>query len=126
MQEGPGAAASGRAPGEISTSFAGANRSRFEGLRSPALSAPVPTTGRARGDGALPCRSGTSVDAGPGAGAPEPHRAGRGGAVRAPARGPPQAATVKIMHPMSENSYMIESEERRVGKECRSRWSPYH
>ena len=21
---------------------------------------------------------------------------------------------------------MIESEERRVGKECRSRWSPYH
>ena len=23
-------------------------------------------------------------------------------------------------------SKMIESEERRVGKECRSRWSPYH
>ena len=22
--------------------------------------------------------------------------------------------------------YLIESEERRVGKECRSRWSPYH
>ena len=22
--------------------------------------------------------------------------------------------------------WMIESEERRVGKECRSRWSPYH
>ena len=42
MQEGPGAAAGGRAPEEISTSFAGANRSRFEGLRSPALSAPLP------------------------------------------------------------------------------------
>ena len=23
-------------------------------------------------------------------------------------------------------SYIIRSEERRVGKECRSRWSPYH
>ena len=23
-------------------------------------------------------------------------------------------------------SYLIRSEERRVGKECRSRWSPYH
>ena len=22
--------------------------------------------------------------------------------------------------------YMLRSEERRVGKECRSRWSPYH
>ena len=25
-----------------------------------------------------------------------------------------------------EGRYMIRSEERRVGKECRSRWSPYH
>ena len=24
------------------------------------------------------------------------------------------------------NVYLIRSEERRVGKECRSRWSPYH
>ena len=24
------------------------------------------------------------------------------------------------------NSFIIRSEERRVGKECRSRWSPYH
>ena len=24
------------------------------------------------------------------------------------------------------NSWQLESEERRVGKECRSRWSPYH
>ena len=23
-------------------------------------------------------------------------------------------------------AYLIRSEERRVGKECRSRWSPYH
>ena len=24
------------------------------------------------------------------------------------------------------NSFLVRSEERRVGKECRSRWSPYH
>ena len=24
------------------------------------------------------------------------------------------------------NNYVLRSEERRVGKECRSRWSPYH
>ena len=24
------------------------------------------------------------------------------------------------------NGYQLRSEERRVGKECRSRWSPYH
>ena len=26
----------------------------------------------------------------------------------------------------SQKAHMIRSEERRVGKECRSRWSPYH
>ena len=26
----------------------------------------------------------------------------------------------------NDNSFLIRSEERRVGKECRSRWSPYH
>ena len=26
----------------------------------------------------------------------------------------------------AEKHYKIRSEERRVGKECRSRWSPYH
>src|SRR5690554_8041929 len=31
--------------------------------------------------------------------------------------------TVNLIH--NESSYM-RSEERRVGKECRSRWSPYH
>ena len=25
-----------------------------------------------------------------------------------------------------ENEVIVRSEERRVGKECRSRWSPYH
>ena len=25
-----------------------------------------------------------------------------------------------------DNEFMMRSEERRVGKECRSRWSPYH
>ena len=27
---------------------------------------------------------------------------------------------------LSEKSHFTRSEERRVGKECRSRWSPYH
>ena len=26
----------------------------------------------------------------------------------------------------SDINFMVRSEERRVGKECRSRWSPYH
>ena len=26
----------------------------------------------------------------------------------------------------SGGAYVVRSEERRVGKECRSRWSPYH
>ena len=28
--------------------------------------------------------------------------------------------------PVCEQSHLSRSEERRVGKECRSRWSPYH
>ena len=28
--------------------------------------------------------------------------------------------------PFIENDRVLRSEERRVGKECRSRWSPYH
>src|SRR3712207_9147613 len=33
-----------------------------------------------------------------------------------------------IHHPTLQDlsQYLIRSEERRVGKECRSRWSPYH
>ncbi len=27
---------------------------------------------------------------------------------------------------VTKNNFMFRSEERRVGKECRSRWSPYH
>jgi len=29
-------------------------------------------------------------------------------------------------YPLSHTSQSHRSEERRVGKECRSRWSPYH
>src|SRR3712207_9223815 len=43
------------------------------------------------------------------------------------------AITIRIVHPevkrrrMSDLSGILQrSEERRVGKECRSRWSPYH
>ena len=33
-------------------------------------------------------------------------------------------ATLRL--PSGEMRYVLRSEERRVGKECRSRWSPYH
>ena len=34
---------------------------------------------------------------------------------------------VRMKYPLSElNGNLARSEERRVGKECRSRWSPYH
>ena len=37
------------------------------------------------------------------------------------------SAGVVSYHSMAESKYIfIRSEERRVGKECRSRWSPYH
>src|SRR2546430_9905965 len=35
-------------------------------------------------------------------------------------------AIVGSMHPLQSFSGVARSEERRVGKECRSRWSPYH
>ena len=38
---------------------------------------------------------------------------------------PEQIATAAGM-PMEEVDDLMRSEERRVGKECRSRWSPYH
>mgnify|MGYP000884435394 CR=1 FL=1 len=31
-----------------------------------------------------------------------------------------------FMHFLQHETFMARSEERRVGKECRSRWSPYH
>ena len=30
------------------------------------------------------------------------------------------------LHKIASVKYDVRSEERRVGKECRSRWSPYH
>src|SRR5258707_5998795 len=38
----------------------------------------------------------------------------------------PLAATVNVMSPRLTAALGTRSEERRVGKECRSRWSPYH
>ena len=32
----------------------------------------------------------------------------------------------KLFHPRVIYTANVRSEERRVGKECRSRWSPYH
>ena len=34
--------------------------------------------------------------------------------------------TGKIKRKHAFHSHILRSEERRVGKECRSRWSPYH
>ena len=34
--------------------------------------------------------------------------------------------TLEVLHPCSVRGGGPRSEERRVGKECRSRWSPYH
>src|SRR3712207_7081126 len=31
-----------------------------------------------------------------------------------------------VIEQATENIFLVRSEERRVGKECRSRWSPYH
>ena len=33
---------------------------------------------------------------------------------------------MKVARNISKNTTITRSEERRVGKECRSRWSPYH
>ena len=35
-------------------------------------------------------------------------------------------ATVRKDGYLEGNGWRVRSEERRVGKECRSRWSPYH
>ena len=35
-------------------------------------------------------------------------------------------ADVELLLPPGTESHSYRSEERRVGKECRSRWSPYH
>src|SRR5437660_11588226 len=35
-------------------------------------------------------------------------------------------ALISGLEPPSEGDVLVRSEERRVGKECRSRWSPYH
>src|SRR2546430_3173860 len=39
-------------------------------------------------------------------------------------RGMPLLVSVVLLHPLITD--ITRSEERRVGKECRSRWSPYH
>ena len=41
-------------------------------------------------------------------------------------RGMDQAPFFKMLRPPFELRPFMRSEERRVGKECRSRWSPYH
>ena len=35
-------------------------------------------------------------------------------------------ALLYVKHPLERSDAAVRSEERRVGKECRSRWSPYH
>src|SRR2546430_9693670 len=49
--------------------------------------------------------------------------------------GSPKSSLLYLLRPMArlgylvrsaDGRYQLRSEERRVGKECRSRWSPYH
>src|SRR5256885_11453076 len=46
--------------------------------------------------------------------------------AHAPHGGAPMAVETKARRPKNRISADLRSEERRVGKECRSRWSPYH
>src|SRR5258708_38903432 len=43
-----------------------------------------------------------------------------------PAGPPPVTYSARIVGGDAQGKGMVRSEERRVGKECRSRWSPYH
>ena len=46
---------------------------------------------------------------------------------KCPICGQPISKFVKLEEsPLNESTEVLRSEERRVGKECRSRWSPYH
>ena len=40
--------------------------------------------------------------------------------------GPRQVGKTTMLQKLMEGTGFYRSEERRVGKECRSRWSPYH
>src|SRR4030042_6898509 len=54
-------------------------------------------------------------------------RAGAGPLPRfLPSIPPPKAASTRDIGPLALIGLPSRSEERRVGKECRSRWSPYH
>ena len=37
-----------------------------------------------------------------------------------------ESSTGMVLYENNQNEKLSRSEERRVGKECRSRWSPYH
>src|SRR5256885_12512914 len=50
---------------------------------------------------------------------------GDGGDFRG-ARGEREGAPLRAMRRGDQDLALLRSEERRVGKECRSRWSPYH
>ena len=45
---------------------------------------------------------------------------------RVPLVYPGEHIVVEPMHAVIHEGVLYRSEERRVGKECRSRWSPYH
>src|SRR2546427_8566780 len=37
-----------------------------------------------------------------------------------------KTTVLRLARTLAQSGFMVRSEERRVGKECRSRWSPYH
>src|SRR5256886_1761537 len=57
------------------------------------------------------------------------HETNGAGARRMPGKGIPEALQPRLEHGivrLEDAPRALRSEERRVGKECRSRWSPYH
>src|SRR5258707_14418979 len=98
-----------RVPGEVAHPIA--HRARPRGSQPPAGSA------HEEHEGAPPIRT-AGVDA-PARATLRPPRATRLG-------GPAKAAGEGARRPRPATAERGRSEERRIGKECRSRWSPYH
>src|SRR5256885_15234578 len=75
------------------------------------------------GSAAKPFRQHCLVHSGRGDGGAQPHNHNNGKRKKNPA---PQLRNFYCVQERRDHFLNARSEERRVGKECRSRWSPYH
>ena len=99
---------------------------------------PAPAAASAPGSGASPAPAsgagapgaatlGASLTSAIGAGPASATDADTGPTLPAPSRAPdPAELDVQDATTVADQYALLRSEERRVGKECRSRWSPYH